>query len=411
MATRFWTPTRSYDMQLIIKDKDYTPDLQKISIATSLTTPYQIVVLYLFIDANDMILDKIYGQDYLKLSIRLLGQGAVPVEQIEFDLMYLTSDYDIIVKSVDQQKTMKDRSPIEITTVCRKPFQTMSSIVNSLFYNSNMSETVATLVQGLKTGATLNYDTNYTNDEKIDQIIVPPTTFYQAVKYLDKTFGIYNGLLGFFALYDNKIYLKNLTRKIISSHTFTVNHLATDAEENETITQGIDGVTFYTWDDIETEYSGNSVFSVIAPRNRFVVKPGDTINHTIDINLENFAQTYGLISKNNKIFFDSDALSLYRRSVMTNHTGYEKTRSFINADLSKEIASLASLNIEFNSKNISILNLMNIGEAVKFNSKVSEYVQLTGKYILKSSELTFQRLKEWEAIANLNLIRTNKSSI
>ncbi len=411
MANRFWIPSQSYDFQLTIKDKDYTADLQRVSIATSLTAPYQIVVFDLFIDANDMILDKVYGQDYLKLSIRLLGQGGAPMEQVDFDLMYLSSDYDIIVKSIDQQKTMKDRSPVEITTVCRKPFQTMSSIVNSLFYGSNMRDTIETLIRGLKTGATLNYDSNKTNDEAIDQIVVPPTSFYQAVKYLDKTFGIYDGLLGFFTLYDNKIYLKNLSRKIVSSHTFTVHHLTTDAREIETITQGMDGKTFYTWNDIDTGYFGNSVFAVVGPRSRYVVKPRDTINHTIDVNMENLAQTYGLISKNNKIFFDSDLLFPSRRSVITNHTGYEKTRSFINAELSKKVSSLATLSVEFNSKNISILNLMHIGEAVKFNSKVSDYVQLTGKYILKSSELTFRRVKDWEAYAKLNLIRTNKSSV
>lgn len=411
MATRFWTPTRSYDFQLVIKDKDYTPDLQRVSIGTSLTSPYQVVVLDLFIDSNDMILDKIYGQDYLKLSIRLMGQGEVPVEQIDFDLMYLTSDYEILVKSIDQQKTMKDRTPVEITAVCRKPFQTMTSIVNSLFYDSDIKATIETLVQGLKTGATLDYDSSKTNNESIDQIVIPPTTFYQAVNYLDKTFGVYDGLLGFFTLYDNKIYLKNLSRKIVASHTFTINYLATDAEENNLFNQGVDGKTFYTWNDIQTGYSGNSVFAAVAPRNRFVVKPRDTINHTIDINMENLAQTYGLISKNNKIFFDSDALFSSRRSVITEHTGYEKTRSFINAQLSKKVSSLATLSVELTSKNISILNLMNVGEAVKFNSKVADYVQLTGKYILKSSELSFQRLKEWEATANLNLIRTNRASV
>jgi len=412
MATRYWTPTRTYDFQLTIKDKDYTADLQSLTISTSITAPYQTIFFDLFIDANDMILDKIYGQDPIILKIRLLGTSKVPIEEIEMDLMYIDSDYDLIMKSSNPQKTMKDRSKVAFITVCRRSFQTMSTVVNSLYYNSNIRSVINNLVENrISTKAKLNYDTVGNNNEDIDQILIPPTTFYQAVRYLDHYFGVFNGLLGFFCLWDNTIYLKNLTKKITTSHEFTIYQLSTDAKETSIITAPADGKTFYTYQNIQTSYIGNSIVAVAAPSLKYIVKPKDTLSHTIDINMNEFSSQYGIIAKNKKIFFDNETLGNDRQRIYSNHTGYEKTTSFINASLSKEIAEMSSIQLNLNSKNISLLNLMHVGEAVKFNSKVVDYSQLTGKYILKSSEISFERLKDWEVYVKINLIRTNKSLV
>jgi len=409
---RYWTPSRTYDFQLFIKDKDYTPDLQRVSIATSITAPWQTVIFDFFIDANDMILDKIYGQDPIKLNIRLLGSSGIPIEQIKLDLMYVDSNYELLMKSANPQKTMKDRTKVEVITICRKPFQAMTTAVNSLYYNSDIQSVINDLVgERITTGATLKYDGQGVNAEKIDQILIPPTTFHQAVRYLDHYFGVYNGLLGFFCLWDNTIYLKNLTKKPLTSHTFTIYQLTTDVKEETIVSASTDGKTFYTYQNVETTYMGNSIIAVTAPTLKYIVKPKNTLSHTIDINMNNFSTQYGIISKNKKIFFDNEALGSNRQRIYNNHTGYEKTESFINANLSKEIAEMSLVHISLNSKNISLLNLMHVGESVKFNSKVSDYVQLTGKYILKSSELSFERLRDWEVYADINLIRTNKSLI
>lgn len=410
--TRYWTPSRTYDFQLFIKNRDYTPDLQRVSIATSITAPWQTVIFDFFIDANDMILDKIYGQDPIKLNIRLLGSSGIPIEQIELDLMYVDSNYDLLMKSSNPQKDMKDRSKVEVITICRKPFQTMTTVVNSLYYDSDIQSVVNSLVQNrISTGASLNYDGQGVNTEKIDQILVPPTTFHQAIRYLDHYFGVYNGLLGFFCLWDNTIYLKNLTKKPLTSHTFTIYQLATDVKEGPIVTAPTDGKTFYTYQNVETTYMGNSVIAATAPTAKYIVKPKDTLSHTIDIDMNNFATQYGIIAKNKKIFFDDEAIGSNRQRIYNEHTGYEKTESFINASLSKEIAEMSLVYISLNSKNISLLNLMHVGETVKFNSKIADFTQLTGKYLLKSSELSFERLKDWEVYADLNLIRTNKSLI
>lgn len=409
MANRYWTPTRTYDFRLIIKDKDYTADLQRASIITSLTTPYQTVLLDIFIDANDMILDKIYGQDKLKLQIRLLAQGETPIEEVDFELMLLNINYEILMKSTDQQDSMKDRSAVQLITVCRKPFQTMSSIVNSLAYDSTPSSMASALIDSLKTKPKTDIDQSSLNSISADQILVPPMTFYKAIQYLDDQFGIYQkGILGFGCLYDNTIYLKNLSEKVKRSHTFTINYLATDLKQLEKITQGIDGQTFYTWNPIDTLYKGNTVYSYLAPRHRFIVKPRDLLYSNIDVDIGTAAKDYGIVSRDTKIFYDTEVLSDRRRTVHIDHTGYEDSENFINFP---DLADMSTLSIELSSKNITLLNFMFVGEAAKFNSKVPDYAQLAGKYIIKSSELRFERIRDWESYATVNLIRTNRATI
>ncbi len=42
---RVLTPTRGYDIQLKIKDLDYTNDLRSVRIVSAINTAYQIVIL------------------------------------------------------------------------------------------------------------------------------------------------------------------------------------------------------------------------------------------------------------------------------------------------------------------------------------------------------------------------------
>jgi len=63
-------------------------------------------------------------------------------------------------------------------------------------------------------------------------------------------------------------------------------------------------------------------------------------------------------------------------------------------------------------RNLLIENLLNTGEAVKFNTGTVEYSDLSGKYILRSTELilTKGQTQDWTSVAKVNLMRTNKTS-
>lgn len=405
---RYWSPSRTYEFALTVGKKDITNDVWKITILTSIDVPYQTFVIDLLIDANDIILDKIYGQAPLKLTSTLLATESYPLETVDFDLMYLSSDMPIDTKTEIAAGKQKDRVPITIVAVARKAYKTMNTFVNEIAQGQTVIDVITSLVS--RTNATLKIDTNGRNDITIDQILVPPSTLYKCLKYLNKTFGIFDGMPAIYCSHDNIVHLKNLTNKMKDSQAFTIYQLGLNVDNTKTIEKCSDGKNFYTLRNIDTSYKGNSVFAVMAPELNFIVKPRDRLAHVINVNLEDFSKNYGLISKSNKIFFDKEAISTDSRiSVFKDHTGYELDSSFINANISKNISHITETEVAL-EQSLRILNLMEVGESVELISATAETTEIVGRYILRRSELSFNKAKDWSSTALLTLIRTNRTS-
>ncbi len=419
MATtksRYWIPTTSYDLQLKIGKIDYTADVERLTIISSILMPYQTFVIELFLDPNDLILDRVYGQEKIELTVRLIGVDEIIQEEVPIELMFVSNKQPIMMKSRNSQEDMKDRKPVVITTVSRKAFSTMYSIVNGLYFGDTVDTAISGSVTQIPGSPTLNIDSDGLNQEVIDQMVVPPATFYHVVQYLDQTFGIYDGILSVNCLYDNNIFIKNLSKKIQTSHLFTLHLLSADANEKELTEKPIDGKSFYTWRDIHTEYIANAVLGVVGAKQRHIAKPNAELYKNFDITVPSIAQQYGISSKVGQptIYNDQDAMGLTgsggRIGVFGDRTYYNDSETPIRARVSRITSEFSSLKVQMTSKSISILNLMHVGEAVKFNTKIIDYTQLTGKYILKSSTIKFARLREWEANVSLDLIRSNRST-
>ena len=393
----------------MIGSEDMTEKLNKLTILTSIDMPYQTFILDVYTESNEFILNEIYGQKPITLTSILLATDEYPLERVTYDLMYLDSEMPISIQVQDPMAVQIDRFLISITAVGRKPYITMNKSINRVYQGSKIEDVITDMVSNTS-AADFKYDSRGRNTDVIDQILVPPSTIYKNVRYLNRTFGIFNGAMAFFCLHDNVVHLKNLTDKMKNSHTFTIYQLSLDGDNEDIFEKCNDGKTFYTVKDVETSYKGNAAFSVLAPTIWHVVKPRNKLSEIIPIELEAFSQQYGLISKNNKIFYDKDALSAKTRiSVHSEHTGYDESETFINARYSKKVSAITEMNIVV-EQSMRLLNLMNVGDAVFFNSKITDISNLTDKYILRSSELTFTLKRDWTSSAKLNLIRTNRDN-
>jgi len=417
--SRYWSPSRTYEFEVKIGKLDLTPDLYKISVLTSIEVPYQTVILDLFLDPKDVIVEKLYGQTPIEFTARYIGDVSqdFSLERIKFDLLPITTEIDIPMYDqlgpASQTPGYKERRAYTVTTVSRHPYKVMNTIVNDVFYGYDLFRTISHLVSNVGQ-TTLNYDTNDRNADVLDQILVPPTTLYQALKYLNRTIGIFNGLSAIYCSSDttqptkSTIHIKNLTKKITSSHRFTIWHLATNSDNSDIFKKSGDGKVYYTLAPLKTGYSGSSTFAAIAPTVRYIAKPKDSLFTEFDIDLEAFSKTYGIISKSNTIFFENTAIDPATRILYAkDHSGNDDSQSYINANLSKAISELSTITIEV-EQNLMLFNLMEVGEAIQLNSKMTDVSDLTGKYILKASTLDFIRAKDWESAARLYLVRTNK---
>lgn len=403
----YWNPSRTYNLEVKVGSYDLTNDLINLNIITSVDLPYQTFLMTFFVDPVDFITEEIFGQKPINLTITLLATDLYPQESIKFELMYLNSDMQMDIDIQNQGESyQKDRTQITISSVSRAAYITMNTVVNSIHQGTSVETAILSMISSV--GASLKYDSNGKNGETIDQILIPPSTLYNTLKYINRTWGIYDGAPAIYCTYDNVVNIKNMTNKMRQAQTFTLYQMATNSDNTELIDKCNDGKHFYTVNPLITKYEGNSVFALLAPKQIYVVKPGDRLFQNIEINLENFSKEKGLIDKNKTIFFDKRALkSDTRVSIHKDHTGYETDSSFINANMSTKIMNVTELNATV-ERSIKILNLMNVGESVLVTSKVDVQDRLSGKYILRTSEIRFNKAKDWETSAVMNLMRTNR---
>jgi hypothetical protein len=406
-------PSRGYDIQLFIKDKDYSADLVKVKIISSLLTAYQTVTLDLFLDPNDIILDKLFGKDPIKLRVTLLSdvvQGTL--EQIDMDLMYLSSTSNFAPKTQlsEGRASQTERGLLSIVAVCRKPYKTMTTMVSDIYFEKKIKDIFQDLVSK-NTDAQLIYDDNKSNSEQIDQVLIRPMTLYKCIEYLDNTFGLFDGAsnLGF-CTYDNKIQIYNLSERMNKDQTFTIYVLATDKKESDVFEKSQDGKNFYTYDAVDNSYNANTKVAYMARDIKYVVNPKDTLYHIVEHKLDELSKTAGAVyqsRRDNQLSLNLDE-NVTRTQVNSDHIGYEKSTTWATSRDARQLISLANVSINI-ERNLRILNLMNVGEPVKVITKTLEYVDLSGKYILKSSDIDFSRRKDWETTVRLNLMRTNKT--
>ena len=405
-SPRELVPARGYDIQLIIKDRDYTPELFGIRVVSSVTAPYQIVTLDMLIDPEEILKENVFSKNPLKLSIKLEGRGAekIILERMDFDLMYLKTSYSAAPQVRTSETSQKDRTMIKIITVPRKPFKTITTLVNDVFIGKTVKDIIQALIG--KTDATLNFTNTGANSEPIDQVVIPPTTLYKAIMYLDETFGIFDGMLGVHCALNNELQVHNLSKEINKDQTFGIFQIPLDYtknEMNEVFKQCDDGKNFYTYAPLRTDFSGNTKFSLLANKTKHIVKPKDTLYNIIEKDLNEITSDFGVVYKYDKVATDpiTDRTKYY-----TDHLGYQENETFINSRLSKYLSNISTISVEI-EKNLRILKLLNVGETVKLITKNLQYTTLEGKYILKNSDISFTKAGEWFPTCNLTMFRSN----
>lgn len=412
IGKKSFVPGRSYEIELKIKDLDYSNDLINCQIISTINSVYDIVKLELFVDIRD-ILTGITGEDPFKLIITLIGDvyGSRD-EQLELELMYIKSEFEMPVKSMIYKPYQEDRTMFPVFCVARKPYKTMNKTINGIYLGKTLSYIIQDLINSTNTGAKLEIDSDDINNIEINQVLIPPMTLSNSVKYLNKMFGIYNGIFNISCNNDNVVQIKNLTKRLNKNSTFTIYHLASDDSENQTYLE--ESVkkpnVYYTYDNTNLVNNQNLKSSILSNNIKYIIKPLDTLSYKIEKNLQDIVEKYSLAfstenNKNIKIDINLDDRIRY----FIEHTGYEKEENFIIAELSKSLADLSTMSFRI-ERNLNLLPLLNVGDCVKFNTKVSEYIELSGKYILKSTVLDFDRSNsnDWQCIGNIQLMRTNK---
>ena len=406
---------QTYRFEVKIGSRDLSNDIYQFNIITSIQLPYQTFELGFVLDQNDLIIDKIYGQEPIKISVILEAETSDELNRTDFELIFLdtvnaltnqvTSPSSAASEQSDGASQQMDRVPVNFTAISKKAYTTMNYYVNGVFHAKTVSEIIKSLVE--KTGAQLIMDPQDSQDQ-VTQVLIPPTSLYQSFSYLNQLFGLYNGVPIYFCSHDNKVYIKNLSKKITSSDAFTIYQLSLDSQEDIYNKSG--ERIYISWGSIKSNYKGNSVVATMTPSLRYILKPRDRLFEKIEIDIDKFTKDCGIVDKDSEIFYDKTTLKAdNRKATYISQTGDELTQTFINSTLSRHISDLTTLDMVIN-RNFYLLNFMDVGEAVNFISQTDQNIPISGKYILKSSMIGFTKLASWEASALISLIRSNKNA-
>lgn len=411
-------PERKYQIELVIDDKDYTNTLSKIKWVSSLSSIYPIIIIDMFIDPIDILVEKIHGQDEMKLTIKLTAETGQPqgsAKDIEIDLVYLEGGFPLVTRdSAEGQGTYKDRAAFSIVTVPKQLFKVMSTLVNETYENTTIQQILNDLVG--RSGGVLNLDSG-TNPTVFDQVLIPPMPLTKAIKYLDKTFGIFDNPSSKFTEWDAQseesiVHIKNLRNRLNRKETIIVHQIATDADNREIVNQSLDDPrVFYTFATLVTNYNANSKITSFARNTTSIVYPSDRLFHHINKNLQAVAKNLSLSTEDTDRIFINDIIT-NRKRYYINDVGYEVTENFANAKWSKMLSNISEVQIPL-ERNLPFELLLRVGDSVLYKPKTLDYQKIGEKYILLSTNILFERQTagpEWETTAILTLIRTARET-
>jgi len=415
-------PAVNFFLDLRIKDLTYTNDLAGVRIASSLASAYPNIEIILNIAAKDAIIPSLSGEDPIKLKIELLQQNTAsepvrsqPQDTLEFDLMLISVEFEMPVTDAMAAPGLEhtlDRTTVRLLTVPRKPYISMTTTVNEVFGvvedPKTPKEVIESLVSEFSSNTTIKYDSANQNKNKVPQLCVPPTTLYSAINYLDDTYGLFDGACAVFCKHDNELQVMNLSYRIKSSKDrLTIYHLSTSANPEDAIFKNLKDRTYYTYDNLQTTYVGNTKFAVIGNDINHIVLPSDSLYAVVQQDLTNICGRFGIIDQRKDIPVGAEID--HRKKYYILHGGVETQDTFANAMVAKKIFDLSRISFQLD-RNIKLTYLMNIGRPVKLKTTTLEHKGLSGNYILFSTDVVLIRDGGiWTSTARLQLARTNRT--
>lgn len=436
-----YQPTEGWRFEVIIGEYDYSDDAVAVRIGSALSGVYPVFTITLLLNPTDILFQNIYGHLPIKMRIMQFGHGtpgSIDIkQQLKLDLMYLSSDFDIPISAEIIQgaaESNKDLIPMGIIAVPSIAFRAMTNYVNKTYFDMAPWEIIADLITDLENidGVdTPEFDRTSPNlnEDLIPQIIIPPTTIYNNIKYVDNTFGVYKGMTEMFCYLGSSSFRDDSQSTSIvfacmdlsyrmQSNTinpiFTVTQLANTGDNPQIIQADENGTKLFTYHPVHSEYMANSIYAVDANNVFYIGKPTNKLFNRTEYNLQYFAETngYGLIDGNDKQVFVNDILR-NRKRIDIDTMGYQpEFNSEFNtsnhyAEMIRKIATLTRLTITM-EKDTPIQQLLNIGRPVKFESNTVDYVKLIGKYILYASDIQWEKRSEWQMFSTIKLVRTNR---
>lgn len=376
-----------YFIDVTIGETSFNSELMKMSVFSSIKSPFNYVTLTFKSDPKKFLIEKIYGREPIKVSIHLTTEQMQLIENVEMELLFLKSNIPIAPEPQQAMQSTPDPAKIQVLTVPRKATYYINVIVNKVFLNKPMYDVISGLIE--QTGAKPDILKSGINPHVIDQIVIPAIPFNKAIGYIHEKWGICSGPLQYFSHFsEDKIIVRDLSKSIKEQEQLIIHQLALDGKTAEVIKKCTDGINYYTRHFFRTTYDANIALSKIAYQVKHIVQPSDKLTDTVEYDVDELCKKHGIISKSSNLIYDPSIKS--SELFIQDSTGFESNPESCYQKISRLIPFLSKITLDVEG-DMRLLNLTKVGFPVRFKTYTIENLDLDGKYILTYSKFTFDR--------------------
>ena len=408
----------TYAIYMKVKDVDLTKFLHSFRITNTTNSIYPIVSFTLNMNNSDIILQELFGQTEIEVAIILIGEDNMPKRVSKMKLFEINSNLNLTPKTGDDAEKESKRQITDFICMVVDCFTLMCKGLNFCF-DEPASITPLDLLQKsfVMCGVgqdNLAFDKRASNKDLISQVLLPAMTVNQTITYVNEKYGLYQGPWFKFCHYDliNEkaiLVLKDLSQAMNDNPLLTFYQLPTDVEQkksDEIFKACQDEYHFYTKFPIQTINFPNSNIINFRYSKTQIFHPEDNLYALHVTTMDDVAKKFGSSEKKKLQFFDF--LKGIESRQCTALKGFGYNSDAFTSRLASQIQNTFSIGIQIHHK-LCIDYLIGIGCTCQFIPASIDYMTYAGKYILKSSDVSFTRFgDQWEIKCDVVLTRSNR---
>ncbi|MFW6002014.1 MAG: hypothetical protein ACOCQD_01600 [archaeon] len=406
-----------YRVDFKIGDTDITFGLDNVTIINSISAIFQLFIINFRSNTLHIISEKIYGQEDIFLEISLTTENIEELEIANYRLVILSHNIPLPEEVSNRDYGPSDDHALEdeftIYAIPKGSLKTMATTVNKLFQDDiTPLESIKKIVEEFTPDVETEIYEENANNEKSEQIIIPPMPLIKSIRYLDNIFGIYNGPSFCYCRQDieegDVFGLWDLHSMMDRTAEYDVHILDRGSPIGFQVSEtGVTPDKFYTFTVVNSKYHGNKNIIKKGYKHKYIVKPSDKLFDNINLDMDEIFSENSITDHPEDFFMNDvvrDRISIHGKNI----TGLGKSESFARTSMARSIGKLSEISFGLD-RHLQFQKLTKVGIPIDIHPMVDDYASYQGKYIVGSSIIFLRRddYAHYIASAIITAFRTN----
>jgi hypothetical protein len=411
-------------------NKELTSCFQSLRIINSTRAIWPIYELYCNIDNQVIIEQNLYGTQDFQIKIWYTGENGEKIDEpVTYDLLYMQAAMELPAKPehsvpyTDMQDTQ--RRLVVFSFLSKPAYLTMTQFMNKLWEE----ETEKTPIEIVKEILDLRgieyiiYEDNK-NEDKIQQLILPPMTIKNCIDYIDERFAIFKGPLFRYANYAGQFLMWDLRAHYdkFKDSGFTKHHKLPNYAETQGLWDSVNQIAietpdnFVTYDRHQTLHYANAVVAKYGYDNIYITHPHEDIAYFLKFDVPKMITDVGIWHNSEEMKYFEESLKhrkLYYYDMKGFETGSGYTGEYndfiLQTDMADNIQDAVGYKF-YLYRNVKFHYCQKVGE-VFYMKPYADHEKFSGSsyegaYLVSDSEIVFTKLLKGAEVDNLNCIVT-----